>query len=1162
MRGESDFVDARRRVGATRQVDAELFRGAVDLVVVLLHVDRHAVRGQHLDVQAERLHLLEEHLERLRDTRVRDVLALDDRLVDLHAALDVVGLDREELLEGVRCAVRLERPHLHLSEALTAELRLTTERLLGDHRVRARRARVDLVVDEVVQLEDVHVADRDGVRERLARASVEQPGLAVAAHEALAVAVGPRRGEQTREGGLGDAVEHGGRDGRAGLGRGSGLGHVLRPRGVALGELDVPALLGDPPQVRLHDLTDVHAARDTERVKDDVDRGPVLEERHVLDGQDLRDDTLVAVAAGELVAVSDLATLGDVDAHELVDARRQLVAVVAREGAHLDHRAGLAVRDLERGVAHLARLLAEDRAQQALLRRQLGLTLGGDLAYEDVACRDLGTDADDAALVEVGEDLLGDVRDVPRDLLGAELRVARVDLVLLDVDRGEHVVLHETLAEDDRVLEVVALPRHERDEEVAPERELALVRRRTVGDDRADLDAVARLDDHALVVARALVRAAELRDAVVGVRAVVVRDDDEVRGDLLHDARLRRDDDVARIDRGAQLHARAHEGTLGAHERHRLALHVRAHEGAVRVVVLEERDEGRRDRDHLARGDVHVVDLARVDVLDLSTLDAHEHVVLGERAVRLELGVRLGDDEAVLVVGREVVHLVGDLAAHDLAVRRLDEAEGVDAPEGRERADQTDVGTLRGLDRAHAAVVRGVDVTDLHARAVTGQATRAEGRQTPLVRQARERVVLVHELRELRGAEELLDRRHDRADVDQGGRRDRLDVLGRHALAHDALHPGQTRAELVLDELADRTDATDAEVVDDVGLDADVDLLTAANPGQRVDAGVQRREVLDRRDDVLGAQDRGRQLGVRAELLVELVATDLREVVALGVEVEVLEQRAARVDRGRFARTDLAVQVEERLVLRLDAVLLERVDHGREVGELAADLALGHAERLEQDRHGLLALAVDAHADEVALVDLELEPRTPARDDLGREDVLVGGLVGRALEVDARRAHELGDDDALGPVDDEGPAGGHEREVTHEDRLALDLTGREVDELGGHEERRGVGEVLLLALLGGVLRLLEAVLAERQRHVAREVLDRGDLLEDLLEAGLLRDVVATSLDGGGHAGLPALVAEQPVEALRLQSEQVGNSERLVDPGEGEAGGGGAERQCS
>ena len=96
------------------------------------------------------------------------------------------------------------------------------------------------------------------------------------------------------------------------------------------------------------------------------------------------------------------------------------------------------------------------------------------------------------------------------------------------------------------------------------------------------------------------------------------------------------------------------------------------------------------------------------------------------------------------------------------------------------------------------------------------------------------------------------------------------------------------------------------------------------------------------------------------------------------------------------------------------------------------------------------------------------------RDDLGGEDVLVGGLVGGALEVDAGRADQLGDDDTLGAVDDEGALVGHQREVAHEDRLALDLAGLVVHELGGDEERRGVGEVLLLALLDGVLRGLEA----------------------------------------------------------------------------------------
>ena len=115
------------------------------------------VVGEDLDVEAQGLHLLDEHLEALGDAGLGDVLALDDGLVDLHAAEHVVGLDGEQLLQAVGGAVGLEGPHLHLAEALATELRLPAERLLGDHRVRAGRPGVDLVVDEVGQLQDVDV---------------------------------------------------------------------------------------------------------------------------------------------------------------------------------------------------------------------------------------------------------------------------------------------------------------------------------------------------------------------------------------------------------------------------------------------------------------------------------------------------------------------------------------------------------------------------------------------------------------------------------------------------------------------------------------------------------------------------------------------------------------------------------------------------------------------------------------------------------------------------------------------------------------------------------------------------------------------------------------------------------------------------------------------
>jgi hypothetical protein len=109
------------------------------------------------------------------------------------------------------------------------------------------------------------------------------------------------------------------------------------------------------------------------------------------------------------------------------------------------------------------------------------------------------------------------------------------------------------------------------------------------------------------------------------------------------------------------------------------------------------------------------------------------------------------------------------------------------------------------------------------------------------VGQARERVGLVHELRQLRSAEELLDRRHHGPDVYQCLRSDRLDVLRRHALPDNPLHARQADADLVLDQLPDGPQPAVAEVVDVVGL---VALFT----------GVQPDEVLDGPDDVVLGQ--------------------------------------------------------------------------------------------------------------------------------------------------------------------------------------------------------------------------------------------------------------------------------------------------------------------
>src|SRR5919108_4239508 len=79
------------------KVGGELEHGV--LCGVLHERDALVILAEHLDREAQALQLLDQHLEGFGHARLQDILALDDRLVRLDTANDVVGLDREELLQ-------------------------------------------------------------------------------------------------------------------------------------------------------------------------------------------------------------------------------------------------------------------------------------------------------------------------------------------------------------------------------------------------------------------------------------------------------------------------------------------------------------------------------------------------------------------------------------------------------------------------------------------------------------------------------------------------------------------------------------------------------------------------------------------------------------------------------------------------------------------------------------------------------------------------------------------------------------------------------------------------------------------------------------------------------------------------------------------------------
>ncbi len=164
----------------------------------------------------------------------------------------------------------------------------------------------------------------------------------------------------------------------------------------------------------------------------------------------------------------------------------------------------------------------------------------------------------------------------------------------------------------------------------------------------------------------------------------------------------------------------------------------------------------------------------------------------------------------------------------------------------------------------------------------------------------RKRVGLIHELRELRGAEELTHGSHDRLRIDQIVRHDRIDIDSAHALLDRTLHAHETNAVVVFHQFTDRTDTAVAEVVDVV--DFALAVLQVEND-------------LHHTNDVLIAQHAHvvrRRLVVthrNREAHVHLHAADGREVIALGIEEQLAEKGFCSFLCRRLARAHHAVDI-------------------------------------------------------------------------------------------------------------------------------------------------------------------------------------------------------------------------------------------------------------
>ena len=185
---------------------------------------------------------------------------------------------------------------------------------------------------------------------------------------------------------------------------------------------------------------------------------------------------------------------------------------------------------------------------------------------------------------------------------------------------------------------------------------------------------------------------------------------------------------------------------------------------------------------------------------------------------RIELLIRLSHMVIILFVRRHIDYFVCydrifRVRLVNLPVRSLDKSVFIDSGICRKGVDQTDIRTFRSLDRTHSSVVGIMNVADLKSGTVSGKTSRSECRQTSLVRQLTERIVLIHELGQLGGTEKFFHRSRHRLNIDQRLWRNSLQILGRHPLTDNSFQTGESDPVLVLQQLSNRPDTPVSKMV-------------------------------------------------------------------------------------------------------------------------------------------------------------------------------------------------------------------------------------------------------------------------------------------------------------------------------------------------------------
>ena len=265
-------------------------------------------------------------------------------------------------------------------------------------------------------------------------------------------------------------------------------------------------------------------------------------------------------------------------------------------------------------------------------------------------------------------------------------------------------------------------------------------------------------------------------------------------------------------------------------------------------------------------------------------------------------------------------------------------------------------------------------------------------------------------------------------------------------------------------------------------------------------------------DDFAGELFAGQTLG-DTELLIIFIAAYAGQVVAAGVEEQVVEVLFRSLDSRRLARTQSLVDFQECFFTVLGGVLLEgRKDPLVRTEEIENLFVAGKTEGTNKGRDRDLSVLVDADIEHIVLVGLVFEPGTSVRDNGGRVEFLTGLVMGHTI-IYTGGTDQLRNDGTFRTVDDEGTAFRHDRELAHLDDRLLDESGLLVGETRSQMDAGRIGGPVRLALLDGVFGFfIHRIVDELEDEITGVVGNFPDVSEDFLQTDIQEPLVRILLD--------------------------------------------------